>query len=75
MTTATRRPLTRNQKRLYDAIAELMQDGTPSLEEIAAATGKDVRSIYSSLASMRRRGWVTWSYGKHRTLRLLGGET
>jgi len=66
-------PPTPRQHELLCIMAELIADGAPapSLRDLGAEIELTPSNIHKLLVGLRERGWVDWTSGTHRSLRLL----
>ena len=64
--------ITPRQGELLKLIASLTRDGVPPCYAKLAASMETSRGdIHRMLTCLRERGHVTWTYGRHRSLRLV----
>ena len=67
-------PLSRAQKRVYDALKVTIQEtGTvPTHAELADFLGyHSTSSVHSALAKIKAKGWIDWPHGERRAIKLL----
>lgn len=64
--------LTPYQARVWHATAALIVQGggSPTVREIAAACEYSTGNVHQALKSLKLRGWLTWTQGRERTIRL-----
>jgi repressor LexA len=61
-------------RRVYDALCALIGAGdNPSARELATATGLAASTVNTHLKALRTAGWVAWTEGTTRSLRIVGG--
>lgn len=79
MTTTTERaaePLTKRQRQVYECIVGFCETCGygPTIREIATALGiSSPNGVVCHLVVLKARGWITWSRGRSRTIRPVGG--
>lgn len=64
--------LSPHQARVWHATAALIlqMGGSPTVREIAAACEFSVSATQLALDRLKERGWITWTEGRSRTIRL-----
>lgn len=68
-----KKPLTPNQKRLYDAIKSLSKKNgfAPTYKDLADEIVKMPGEVFAMVSAMERNGWVTREAGKSRSLHVV----
>lgn len=73
----TLEPLNKTEQKLYDWLAQYIreQHHSPSIRQIMTAMGlKTPASIQARLSKLQGKGYITWTEGQTRTIRLLPTE-
>lgn len=70
------KPITDRQREVYDCIVDHCERRgySPTIREIGVALGiKSTNGVVCHLRPLVRKGWISWTEGRARTIRPIGG--
>lgn len=76
MTTIEPPPITDKQRAVYDWVVEYCESNgySPTIRELCEAFSiKSTNGVMAHLHPLRKKGWLTWTPHRSRTVRPIGG--